>query len=267
MFVSEFPRIKGGRQHLPQLLRDRLAVAAHVEILGSLLTLEAPRVLEIRPRFGAIGAALRRLYGGETFALPLFEAQQVLVREAYGTCAEHLLDYDSFSIPYTGCFDLVVANHLLTHAVRPQRDARHHPSASGAGRSPLSVQRAGRSDFLETRQVDLQHAERVSSPDVRRRGAGARAPVRRLRAGVHRPPSRQLHRAGACRGGRRRLGSDLEEGAREARRQVRAGARPWHPRRFPSGCAGCSRPSGTPWCSARSPRSRSTSTATGISGY
>jgi SAM-dependent methyltransferase len=119
MFVSEVPRPKR-RQHLPQLLRDRLAVAAHVEILGSLVTLDAPRVLEIRPRFGAIGGALRRLYGGETFALSLFEAQQVIVREVYGTCAEHLLDYDAFAIPYTGCFDLVVANHLLTHAVHPR---------------------------------------------------------------------------------------------------------------------------------------------------
>jgi hypothetical protein len=57
MFASEVPRQKN-RQHLPQLLRDRLAVAAHVEILGSLLKLEQPRVLEIRPRFGAIGGAL-----------------------------------------------------------------------------------------------------------------------------------------------------------------------------------------------------------------
>jgi SAM-dependent methyltransferase len=119
MFVSEVPRPKN-RQHLPQLLRDRLAVAAHVEILGSLVKLNAPRVLEIRPRFGAIGGALRRLYGGETFALPLFEAQQLLVREVYGTCAEHLLDYDAFSIPYSGCFDLIIANHLLTHAVHPR---------------------------------------------------------------------------------------------------------------------------------------------------
>jgi len=118
MFVSEVPRPKR-RQHLPQLLRDRLAVAAHVEILGSLVTLDKPRVLEIRPRFGAIGGALRRLYGGETCALPLFEAQQLLVREAYGSCADHLLDYDAFSIPYAGCFDLIVANHLVTHAVHP----------------------------------------------------------------------------------------------------------------------------------------------------
>ena len=150
VFVSEFPRIKGGRQHLPQLLRDRLAVAAHVEILGSLLTLEAPRVLEIRPRFGAIGAALRRLYGGETFALPLFEAQQVLVREAYGTCADHLLDYDSFQIPYTGCFDLVVANHLVTHAVRPDETLATIRQRLAPGGHLYLYNEPDEADFLET---------------------------------------------------------------------------------------------------------------------
>jgi SAM-dependent methyltransferase len=31
-----------------------------------------------------------------------------------------LLDYDHFSIPYPGSFDLVVANHMITHAVRPR---------------------------------------------------------------------------------------------------------------------------------------------------
>jgi SAM-dependent methyltransferase len=118
VFVSEVPRVRD-RQHLPQLLRDRLAAAAHIEILGSLLPLSSPRVLEVRPRFGAIGASLRRLYGGETAALPLFEVQQLIVREVYGTRADHLLDYDAFRIPYEGCFDLVVANHLLTHAVHP----------------------------------------------------------------------------------------------------------------------------------------------------
>lgn len=150
MFVSEFPRIKGGRQHLPQLLRDRLAVAAHVEIIGSLLPLKSPRVLEIRPRFGAIGAALRRLYGGETFALPLFEAQQVLVREAYGTCAEHLLDYDTFAIPYTGCFDLVVANHLLTHAVRPCETLATIRQRLAPGGHLYLYNEPDEADFLET---------------------------------------------------------------------------------------------------------------------
>ena len=54
------PADQGGRQHLPQLLEDRLAVAAHVEIIGSLLPLESPRVLEIRPR----SARLARRFDG-----------------------------------------------------------------------------------------------------------------------------------------------------------------------------------------------------------
>jgi len=149
IFVSEVPRPKN-RRHLPQLLRDRLAVAAHVEILGSLLTLQQPRVLEIRPRFGAIGGALRRTYGGETFALPLFEAQQLLVREVYGTCAEHLLDYDAFSIPYAGAFDLVVANHLLTHAVHPQRTLTTIRERLAPGGHLYLYNEPDEADFLES---------------------------------------------------------------------------------------------------------------------
>jgi SAM-dependent methyltransferase len=149
MFVSEVPRPKRS-QRLPHLLRDRLAVAAHVEILGSLLKLQQPRVLEIRPRFGAIGGALRRLYGGETFALPLFEAQQLLVREVYGTCAEHLLDYDAFSIPYAGCFDLVVANHLITHAVHPQQTLATIRARLAPGGHLYLYNEPDESDFLES---------------------------------------------------------------------------------------------------------------------
>jgi len=149
MFASEVPRQKN-RQHLPQLLRDRLAVAAHVEVLGSLLKLDQPRVLEIRPRFGAIGGALRRLYGGETFALPLFEAQQLLVREVYGTCAEHLLDYDAFSIPYSGGFDLVVANHLLTHAVHPQHTLATIRQRLAPGGHLYLYNEPDEGDFLES---------------------------------------------------------------------------------------------------------------------
>src|SRR6185436_15474494 len=33
--------------------------------------------------------------------------------------ADALLDFDRFTIPYDGAFDLVVANHVMTHAVRP----------------------------------------------------------------------------------------------------------------------------------------------------
>ena len=149
MFLSEVPRPKN-RLRLPHLLRDRLAVAAHVEILGSLLTLQQPRVLEIRPRFGAIGGALRRIYGGETFALPLFEVQQFLVREVYGTCAEHLLDYDDFDIPYSGCFDLVVANHLVTHAVHPRQTLTTIRQRLAPGGHLYLYNEPDEADFLES---------------------------------------------------------------------------------------------------------------------
>jgi SAM-dependent methyltransferase len=151
VFVSEYPRQKG-RTHLPGLFRDRMAVAPHVELIGSLLTLSSPRVLEVRPRFGALGASLRRLYGGETAALPLFEAQQLLVREAYGTRADVLLDYDRFQISYEGEFDLVAANHLLTHAVRPAEALAAIRSKLAPGGHLYLYNEPDEADFLESRK-------------------------------------------------------------------------------------------------------------------
>ena len=118
VFVSEHQPVERGT-HLPALLRDRMACGVHIEVLTSLLTLDRPRILEVRPRFGAIGAALVRRWGGEAFALPLFEGQQLIAQEVYGLTADHLLDFDRFSIPYEGTFDLIVSNHVFTHALRP----------------------------------------------------------------------------------------------------------------------------------------------------
>lgn len=117
VFVSDHVAANG--DHLTALLRDRMACSVHIELLTSLLTLDRPRVLEIRPRFGAIGGGLKRLCGAEVFGLPLFEGQQLLNREVYGHTVDHLLDYDRFSIPYEGRFDLIAANHMITHALRP----------------------------------------------------------------------------------------------------------------------------------------------------
>jgi SAM-dependent methyltransferase len=151
VFVSEYPRQKG-RTHLPGLFRDRMAVAPHVELIGSLVALTSPRVLEVRPRFGALGASLRRLYGGETAALPLFETQQLLVREAYGTRADALLDYDQFQIPYEGVFDVVAANHLLTHAVRPAEALAVIRSKLAPGGHLYLYNEPDEADFLESRK-------------------------------------------------------------------------------------------------------------------
>jgi SAM-dependent methyltransferase len=119
VFVSEH---EGGnsRDHLPHLMSDRMANSRHIETIGSLLDLKAPRVLEIRSRLGSILAGLRRLYDAEPFAIPMFPSQRFLIQEVYGIPAEARLDFDHFTIPYEPPFDLVVSNHMLTHAVRPK---------------------------------------------------------------------------------------------------------------------------------------------------
>lgn len=119
VFVSEHAGLPR-REYLPALLQDRMSNSVHVELLGSLLSLKAPRVLELRPRLGSIGAALQRLYGAEVFGMPLFDGQQFLIRETYGIPSDHKVDYDHFSIPYEGQFDVIVANHMFTHVVRPR---------------------------------------------------------------------------------------------------------------------------------------------------
>ena len=122
VFVSE--HAPPGGDHLPELLRDRLSAAQHIELLTSLVPLNRPRVLELRPRFGAIGGGLKRLCGAEVYGLPLFEGQQLINREVYGNVVDHLIDYDRFSIPYEGQFDLIVANHSVTHALHPDEMLR-----------------------------------------------------------------------------------------------------------------------------------------------
>ena len=108
------------KDYLPSLMNDRLASSMHVEILGSLLPLKAPRVLEIRSRLGSISAMLQRLYGASCTAMTLFENQRFLIEEVYGIPASCPIDFDAFGIPFEGRFDLIISNHMLTHSVRPK---------------------------------------------------------------------------------------------------------------------------------------------------
>jgi SAM-dependent methyltransferase len=108
------------KDYLPSLMNDRLASSMHVEILGSLLPLKSPRVLEIRSRLGSICAMLRRVYGATCAVMTLFENQRFLIQEAYGFPASCPIDFDEFSVPFEGEFDLIVSNHMLTHVVRPR---------------------------------------------------------------------------------------------------------------------------------------------------
>lgn len=109
------------KEWLPAMLQDKIANAVHVELLGSLLSLDRPRVLEIRSRCGSILEALRRLHGAEVFALSIFESQQLIVETFHDIPAVELIDFENFSIPYDGSFDLIICNHMLTHSIHPGR--------------------------------------------------------------------------------------------------------------------------------------------------
>jgi SAM-dependent methyltransferase len=117
IFVSDHER----REHLSQVFKDRLENASHVELLGSLLDLNRIRALEIRSRAGTIAHGLRRLYKARVAVMPIFESQRLIVEELYGIECSDLIDYDQFTIPFEGKFDLIVANHMLTHIVRLDR--------------------------------------------------------------------------------------------------------------------------------------------------
>ena len=108
------------KEYLPSLMNDRLASSMHVEILGSLLSLKAPRVLEIRSRLGSLSAMLQRLYGASCAVMTIFENQRFLIEEVYGCPAACPIDFDAFGIPFDGRFDLIISNHMLTHSVRPK---------------------------------------------------------------------------------------------------------------------------------------------------
>jgi len=119
VFVSEHDGA-GRKEHLWQLQADRLSNSRHVEVLGSLLQLKAPRVLEIRSRLGSILEGLRRVWQADPWAIPMFPSQRFLIQEVYGIPADAHLDFDRFAIPYEGTFDLILSNHMVTHAVRPK---------------------------------------------------------------------------------------------------------------------------------------------------
>jgi len=120
VFVSDHLGLPG-TEYLDGLMKDRLENSPHLDLIGALVAPRKARVLEIRPRTGMISEGLRRLFDAEVHTMPIWESQQFLLKQVYGIDSFGLVDYDDFTIPDPGPWDLIVCNHMLTHAVRPQR--------------------------------------------------------------------------------------------------------------------------------------------------
>ena len=99
--------------------------------------------------------------------MPIFESQQLIIQELYGIECSDLIDYDQFTIPFDGIFDLIVANHMLTHIVRLDRFFNRAACAPATGWTYLSVQRDRRRLHFCVGQVDREFLERGAPADVR----------------------------------------------------------------------------------------------------
>jgi SAM-dependent methyltransferase len=107
------------------MLRDRMENSTHTDIIGALLAPRGARVLEVRSRAGTILDGLRRAWGADVYAMPIWESQQFLLREMYGITTSDLIDFENFAIPFDGSFDLIITNHMFTHVLRPQAFFAH----------------------------------------------------------------------------------------------------------------------------------------------
>jgi len=119
VFVSDHLGLTG-KQYLAPLLRDRLENSIHTDIIGSLIEPRGARVVEVRSRAGTILDGLRRAWGAEVYAMPIWESQQFLLRELFGIETSPLIDFEHFAIPFDGAFDLIICNHMFTHALHPR---------------------------------------------------------------------------------------------------------------------------------------------------
>ena len=117
VFVSDHSGLSR-KEYLAPLLRDRFENSLHTDVIGALLQPRNARVLEVRSRAGSILDGLRSAWGADVYAMPIWESQQFLLGEVYGINTSPPIDFDHFAIPFDGPFDLVICNHMITHAVR-----------------------------------------------------------------------------------------------------------------------------------------------------
>jgi hypothetical protein len=80
------------------------------------------RVLEIRAKTGYALDVLKRKYGArELCATVLFPVNEYALEKLYPIDAEVGINFETLDIPFDPPFDLIIATHLLTHALDPRQ--------------------------------------------------------------------------------------------------------------------------------------------------
>jgi len=106
---------------MPDVFEERVLNSFHVNVVGALVPLAGKRVLELRATTGFMLDVLRRRYGAaEVFAMPMSE-RHALIIDALNPMPTAMIDFDRLEVPFEGPFDLILARHMLTHALEPGR--------------------------------------------------------------------------------------------------------------------------------------------------
>jgi hypothetical protein len=104
-----------------EVFDERVLNSFHVNVVGSLVPLEGKRVLELRATTGFMLDLLHRRYGAaEVYAMPMSERYRLII-EALNPMPTAMIDFDRLDVPFEGRFDLILARHMLTHALEPSR--------------------------------------------------------------------------------------------------------------------------------------------------
>jgi SAM-dependent methyltransferase len=100
---------------------ERVRNSFHANLLGCLIPIEGKRILELRATTGFMLDLLKRCYrAAEVIAMPMSE-RQVLVVHELNPMTTALLDFETLEVPFEGTFDVILARHMLTHAIEPLR--------------------------------------------------------------------------------------------------------------------------------------------------
>jgi SAM-dependent methyltransferase len=111
----------GETEWLPEVLNKRIRSSYHVNLIAALTDVKGARVLELRSTTGFMLDMLRKHFGAAyVCAMPMSERHDVIIR-TLNDMPTALVDFDTLEIPFEGQFDLILARHMFTHMLYPER--------------------------------------------------------------------------------------------------------------------------------------------------
>lgn len=106
---------------MPEVLQKRILSTYHVNLIAMLTSLEGARVLELRSTTGFMLDMCKKYLGAsEVYAMPMTPRHQLIIQELTDVPTA-LVDFDTLDVPFEGHFDLILARHMFTHMLYPDR--------------------------------------------------------------------------------------------------------------------------------------------------